>query len=206
MVEAFKPEGKPDENGLYPMSQDDITDEQIEAMAAAMPKSTPEQIEADLEEWVNHPLNCKELTPKMLEQPEFQALMQMSHEGTPQEVAENFKNHAYDHLGALLLKRSKNEEKDFQEALYCFDQAIEQKCGDAKLEYDLYLGRAKLNILRAQCGLTKEDCLEALKIKDTDVQCWIVLVKSRLYVDKFEDCATYLTKALAKFPENPQLK
>jgi len=70
----------------------------------------------------------------------------------------------------------------------------------------LYLGRAKLNILRAQCGLTKEDCLEALKIKDTDVQCWIVLVKSRLYVEKFEDCATYLSKALEKFPENPQLK
>lgn len=206
MVEAFKTEGKPDENGLYPMNQDEITDEQIEAMRAAMPKSTPDQIEADMEEWINHPLNCKELTPKMLEQPEFQALMQMSHEGTPQEVAENFKHHAYEHLGALLLKKSKNEEKDFQESLYCFDQALEAKCGDPKLEYDLYLGRAKLNILRAQCGLTKEDCLEALKIKDSDPVCWTLLCKSRLYVEKYDECTEYLTKALDKFPENPSLK
>ena len=49
----------------------------------------------------------------------------MAHEGTPMEVQNNFKNHAYEGLGKLLLKRSKNEEKDFQESLYCFEQALE---------------------------------------------------------------------------------
>lgn len=78
-----------------------------------MPKMTPEEEEADMEEWVNHPLNCREVTPEMLERPEYQALMQMAHEGTPEEVQENFKNHAFEHLGRLLLKTSKNEEKDF---------------------------------------------------------------------------------------------
>ena len=50
---------------------DDITDEEFERMKAAMPQRTDEEREADLEEWMNHPLNCKELTPEMLERPEF---------------------------------------------------------------------------------------------------------------------------------------
>jgi len=74
-----------------------------------------------MDEWINHPLNCSAVTPEMLERPEYQALMQMAHEGTPLEVQNNFKHHAMDQLGKLLLKKSKNEEKDFQEALYCFD-------------------------------------------------------------------------------------
>ena len=49
----------------------------------------------------------------MLERPEFQALMAMGHEGEPIEVQNNFKNHALTGLGNLLLKKSKNEEKDF---------------------------------------------------------------------------------------------
>ena len=108
------------------MDLEDMTDDQFEALAAQLPKMTPEEQEADMEEWINHPLNCKELTPEMLERPEFQALMAMAHEGEPIEVQNNFKNHAYEHLGRLLLKTSKNQEKDFQEALYCFEQALEQ--------------------------------------------------------------------------------
>ena len=49
----------------------------------------------------------------MLERREFQALMAMGHEGEPIEVQNNFKNHAMESLGKLLLKKSKNEEKDF---------------------------------------------------------------------------------------------
>ena len=56
------------------MECDQMTDEQFEAMRAAMPERTDEEIEKDMEEWATHPLNCKEVTPEMLEKPEFQAL------------------------------------------------------------------------------------------------------------------------------------
>ena len=92
----------------------------------------------------------------------------MAYEGTPTEIAQNFKNHAYAQLGALLLKKSENNEKDFQEALYCFEQALDQKCGEPELEFDLYIGRGKLNLLRGQFGKAKDDCLDAIKIKDND--------------------------------------
>ena len=51
-------------------------------MKASMPKRSEEEIEAELEEFLNHPLNCKELTPDMLERPEFQALQAMAYEGS----------------------------------------------------------------------------------------------------------------------------
>jgi hypothetical protein len=36
-----------------------MTDEQFEALAANFPKRTPEEAEADLQEFLKHPLNCK---------------------------------------------------------------------------------------------------------------------------------------------------
>lgn len=90
------------------LDPDQMTDDQFEALCAQLPKMTPEEMEKDMEEWVNHPLNCREITPEMLERPEYQALMQMAHEGTPLEIQNNFKNHAFEQLGRLLLKKSKN--------------------------------------------------------------------------------------------------
>ena len=73
----------------------------------------------------------------------------MAFEGPPEEIAKNFLNHAMTPLEKVLLKTSTNEEKDIQESLYCFEQGLEAKCTDDKLNFDLYMGRAKLNILRA---------------------------------------------------------
>lgn len=50
---------------------EDMTDEQFEALAANFPKRTAEEAEADLQEFLKHPLNCRELTPEILALPEF---------------------------------------------------------------------------------------------------------------------------------------
>ena len=67
-------EANPRQENLPP-PEDDITDAEFEAMAANMPKMTPEEQERDLEDFLAHPLNCKEITPAMLENENFQALM-----------------------------------------------------------------------------------------------------------------------------------
>jgi hypothetical protein len=59
----------------------------------------------------------------------------MAYEGTPTEVSKNFLTHAIESLSKLLLKQSKNEEKDFQESLYCFGEALDQKSGDKRIEF-----------------------------------------------------------------------
>ena len=129
----------------------------------------------------------------------------MAHEGEPIEVQNNFKHHAYEHLGKLLLKTSTNNEKDFQEALYCFDQALEQQTGDVDNEFELYLGRAKLNILRGQFGKTKDDCLQALKRKSGQEQCWVVLIRSRFFVEKWDEASKYIRDASLECPNNAKL-
>ena len=115
----------------------------------------------------------------------------MAHEGTPDEVAENFLKHGLEQLSRVLLKGSKNEEKDCQEALHCFDNGIEAQPASMETLFDLLMGRAKLNILRAQFGHCKNDCLNALKIKN-DEQAWFVLSRSRFFVEQFEECDKYL--------------
>jgi hypothetical protein len=99
-------------------------------------------------------------------------------------------------LGRLLLKTSKNQEKDWQEANHCFDTGIEQKCGDKKIEFELYMGRAKLNLARHNFGKCKDDCLSALKWKQNE-QIWFILIRSRFFVERYEECLKYAKEAIA---------
>jgi hypothetical protein len=54
-------------------------------------------------------MTCKELTPEMLEKPEFAALQNMAYDGTPEEVCRNFRHHAMEALDMILKKYTKNK-------------------------------------------------------------------------------------------------
>ena len=60
-------------------------------------------------------------------------------------------------------------------------------------------------MLRAQYGYCKEDMLEALKLIDNDEQTWYILARSRLLVEKFDECLKYLNEGLVKVPASPKL-
>ena len=45
------------------------------------------------------------------------------------------------------MKEAKNNNKEIEEAIYCFDQAIDAKAIDQGILYEIYIGRAKANIL-----------------------------------------------------------
>ena len=66
------------------------------------------------------------------------------------------------------MKEAKNNNKEIEEAIYCFDQAIDAKAIDQGILYEIYIGRAKANILIGQFGKTKEDCLQAKKYRETE--------------------------------------
>lgn len=67
------------------------------------------------------------------------------------------------------------------------------------------MGRAKLNLLLAQFKDCKDDCLAALKIKSDDVGMWIVLCRSRFFVEKWVEGLKYANQGLAVLPENEKL-
>lgn len=90
--------------------------------------------------------------------------------------------------------------------MYCFEQALDQKCGNDKLEFELLLGKAKLNMLRGQFGKSKEDCLEALKKKKDDEQAWYILARSRVFVEKFQEAMDYINEGLSILPKSVKLQ
>jgi hypothetical protein len=47
-----------------------------------------------LKELFDHPLNANKITPELLEHPMFQAIQSLVYDGEPEEIAQNFLNHA----------------------------------------------------------------------------------------------------------------
>jgi len=157
-------------------------------LAAFQANPDKPDVDDDIEYLKNPPICCKELTPEMLEQPEFKALQELAYDGTPEEVARNFKTHAFDALTTIINRTNKNEKVDQVEAeraMHFFNEAFAQEYKEYQLQYQLYWGRAKLNLLIAQFGKCKEDSLEAIKINDTDEHIWLVLARSRFFVEKW---------------------
>ena len=162
----------------------------------------------DIEFFKNHPLNCRELTPEMLEKPEFKALQNLAYDGTPEEIATNFKNQAMETLSEILEKKTKSKEHEKVEcerAMHFFKEAFDQDCKEPKLLFTLYMGRAKLNLLIAQFGKCKEDCLEALKLKPEDEQMWIVLCRSRYFIEKNTEGLKYARQGMEKLPNSVKI-
>ena len=67
------------------------------------------------------------------------------------------------------------------------------------------MGRAKLNLLIAQFKDCKDDCLAALKIKPEDLGMWIVLCRSRFFVQKWAEGLKYANDGLKILPDEPKL-
>jgi tetratricopeptide (TPR) repeat protein len=141
----------------------------------------------------------------MLEAPEFAALQDMAYDGTPEEVCRNFRNHAMDSLDMIVKKYTKNKKHDQVEcerAMHFFNEAFKTGWKEYQSLFTLYMGRAKLNLLIGQFGKCKEDALEALKIKPDDAQMWLILSRSRFFVEKWQDGLKYTMQGLEKHPQD----
>lgn len=47
-------------------------------------------------------------------------------------------------------------------------------------------------MIRAQYGKVKEDCLQANKRKTGHENCWVILIKSRFFVEKWEEASKFI--------------
>lgn len=112
--------------------------------------------------------------------------------------------YGYEELSKLLCKEAKNERTTIESGVYCFDQAIEQKPEGDKLNYEMYLGRAKFNMFLRNFGYVKEDCLEAQKFMNTTA-IYIILARSRLMLEKYDEALKHANQGLKDFPENEKL-
>jgi hypothetical protein len=93
-------------------------------------------------------------------------------------------------LNQIINKQTKNPEHtkvEAERALHFFNEALATEYKEYQTLFTLYMGRAKLNLLTAQFGKCKEDCLEALKIKENDENMWVVLCRSRYFLEKWPE-------------------
>lgn len=88
-------------------------------------------------------------------------------------------------------KNKKHDQVECERAMHFFNEAFKTGWKEYQSTFTLYMGRAKLNLLIGQFGRCKEDSLEALKIKPDDEQMWLILSRSRLFVEKWEEGMKY---------------
>ena len=138
-------------------------------LAAYQANPNKPDIDEDIEYFSNHPLTCTEITPEMVaNNPDLQSLQNLAYEGTPEEITRNFKDHAFEALDKVIKKHTKTKKHDKVEcerALHFFNEAFKAGYKEYQVMFNLYMGRAKLNLLMGQFGHCKDDCVEALKLK-----------------------------------------
>jgi tetratricopeptide (TPR) repeat protein len=111
-------------------------------------------------------------------------------------------------LNKVLLKQTKDGEHDKREcerAMHFFEEALATGYKEYQMLYSLYMGRAKLNMLLANFGKCKEDALEALKIRQDDESLWLVLIRSRYLLEKWQEGMKYINQALEKIPKSEKI-
>lgn len=106
------------------------------------------------------PLFMTDLPDNLEEIPALAALQSLIYEGSPVEVARNFKdqgNEAY-----------KSGPNGYDDAIKYYTQGLDQKCTDAGLNALLHLNRAAVQISRKNYGKALEDSREAMKLAPED--------------------------------------
>lgn len=119
------------------------------------------------------PLFMTEVPENVGEIPALAALQSLLYDGSPEEVAANFKaqgNEAYK-LGAA----------GYADAVKFYTQGLEQKCSDAGLNALLHLNRAAVHLSKGNYGKALLDCEDAVKLSPDDKK---VLEKGHLRAAK----------------------
>lgn len=88
-------------------------------------------------------------------------------------------------------KSKEHDKVECERAMHFFNEAFKTGWKEYQMQFTLYMGRAKLNLLIAQFKDCKDDCLAALKIKSDDIGMWVVLCRSRFFVEKWVEGLKY---------------
>lgn len=106
------------------------------------------------------PLFMTDVPDNLEEIPALAALQSLIYEGSPEEVAKNFKdqgNEAY-----------KTGVKGYDDAIKFYTQGLEQQCSDSGLNALLHLNRAAVQVSRKNYGKALEDCQLAMSLAPED--------------------------------------
>ncbi|EFC46384.1 predicted protein [Naegleria gruberi] len=160
------------------MEGDDDDDDWI----PVVPKELPDWCKGD------HPLLMNDIG---LDNPIAMALAELRYDGTPDEIATNFKNQ-----GNNLLKDSKNPEMYYKDIIRYYSEGLEQPITDTRLKIDLLNNRSHIFTLMGNYGHAIVDAKEVLKIDNKNTKAMFRIAKAAMTLKKYKPVIKYCQRAL----------
>ncbi|KAJ7638502.1 hypothetical protein FB45DRAFT_976662 [Roridomyces roridus] len=134
-------------------------------------------IEERLKELESIPLFMKSLPEEETDDPMISALQNLAHEGTPDEVAQNFKDQGNDYFKG----------KRYREAQGFYTQAIDAKPTDPVLQEAILCNRAACNLELKNYGQVLRDCSKALTLNPKSSKAYYRSALALLALERAEE-------------------
>lgn len=132
----------------------------------------------------------QELPEDPTDNPDIAALQSLIYEGTPDEIAENFKDQ-----GNECYNKGK---KYYKNAIHFYTQGLQQEITDNDLKGQLYANRAAVQLQLGNNGHVVSDCLEALKYSSS-MKIYYRLVSGLIGAKKYDQAMKYADEGLSKY-------
>lgn len=134
------------------------------------------------------PLFMTELPENAEDNIQLQALQQLLYEGTPEEVANNFREQGNERYGEAIKEReTKRRSVLFRDAIMFYGKGLDQDDITDELSIALLLNRAAANMSLQNYGLVKKDCLRVLEKDVGNAKARMRLVNAYLSLGQLEE-------------------
>ncbi|KIJ70455.1 hypothetical protein HYDPIDRAFT_105183 [Hydnomerulius pinastri MD-312] len=139
----------------------------------------PESVDFEdmLASFDNIPLFMKSLPEDDTDNVALQALQSLAYDGTPDEIAQNFKEQGNDYFKG----------KRYREAIGFYNQALDAKPTDATLQEALLCNRAACNLELKNYGSVLRDCSKALTINSKSSKAFYRSATALMALDRLEE-------------------
>ncbi|TKY88478.1 hypothetical protein EX895_002466 [Sporisorium graminicola] len=155
----------------------------------------PRDLESTLKSWDSVPLFMKDLPTDESTDTALEALQSLAFDGTPDEVASNFKQQANDYFKA----------KRYREALGFYTQAIDAAPQDKALLETLYANRAACNLELKNYGATLRDTSAVLGLNERSEKAYYRATRALLALDRFQDAIDCAAHGVKVNPDNAEI-
>ncbi|CAO3627502.1 unnamed protein product [Cunninghamella echinulata] len=126
------------------------------------------------------------------------ALQALAYDGTPEEIAENFKNQ-----GNNCFKAGKAK---YPDAITFYTRAIDTDCSDKKLIEACYANRAACNLELGNYGKVLKDCAKCLELNPANVKALYRSARGLFQLDRNVEAYDCCEHALNADPDNTAVK
>ncbi|KAF7794535.1 hypothetical protein EIP86_005669 [Pleurotus ostreatoroseus] len=162
--------------------------------------SLPQPLEVNAEEKLAEfdavPLFMKSLPDDAVDDPIISALQSLAHEGTPDEIAQNFKEQGNDYFKG----------KRYREALGFYSQGIEAKPTDKTLLEALLCNRAACNLELKNYGSVLKDCSEVIKLNLHSSKAYFRSATALVALERLEEALDCCNRCLQFDKDNTAVK